>query len=317
MTHPDIPVVDVNITEKELKAVRDVVKSHFLIEGKHARSFEKKFADFTGTKYAATVSNGTCALHLALTALGIGPGDEVITTPFTFVASSNTILYNGGIPKFVDVDRKTFNIDPEAIEKAITDKTKAIMPVHIFGNPCDMKRIREIANDHDLKIVEDCAQAHDSRIHGTHVGNFGDIGAFSFYGTKNLVGGEGGALVCNNDELYEKILSLKNHGRNPKGGYSHYQIGYNYRTTDMSAAIMDIQMDRAREILDRRHRNGNLYRELFNEQDNVQIQQVLPGSQHSDYIMAPLNLNSKANPEKIIKYLKSHHISSRTIYSIL
>ncbi|MHA1611579.1 MAG: DegT/DnrJ/EryC1/StrS family aminotransferase [Promethearchaeota archaeon] len=313
----DIPVVDVNIGNKEYEAVLEVLKSRYLIEGKNARAFEQKFAAFTGTEFVSTVMNGTCALHLALSALDIGPRDEVITTPFTFIASSNSIMFNGAIPVFVDVDPHTFNIDPQKIEAAITDKTKAIMPVHILGNPCDMKLIKEIASKHDLKIIEDCAQAHDARIEGTHVGNFGDIGAFSFYGTKNLVGGEGGAVVTNSEELYDIIQCLKNHGRNPKGGYDHFQVGYNYRTTDMSAAIMNVQMDRASEILTRRHRNGELYRKLFAEQEFLQLQSIIPGHQISDYILAPVINDHKIHPTDIINDLKSNQISSRTIYSIL
>ncbi|MHA1777611.1 MAG: hypothetical protein DRO88_01145 [Promethearchaeia archaeon] len=313
----DIPVVDVNIADRELQAVEEVVKSRHLIEGKNAREFEKKFSLFTGSKFVSVTTNGTSALHLALTAMDIGPGDEVITTPFTFIASSNSILFNGAIPRFVDVDPETFNIDPSKIEAAITEKTKAIMPVHIFGNPCNMLEIMEIAEKNDLSVIEDCAQAHDSRINGKHVGNFGDVAAFSFYGTKNLVGGEGGAVVCNSNEIYEKIQSLKNHGRNPQGGYAHYRIGYNYRTTDMSAAIMNVQMERAKQILARRHRNGDLYRKILGEEENIRLQKILPGHQISDYIMAPVIKNSLSTPKDLISYLKTHHISSRTIYSIL
>ncbi len=312
-----IPVVDVNLSDEEMAAVSAVIKSRYLVEGKNAREFEEKFSKFTGAKYTTTVVNGTSALHLALTALDIGPRDEVITSPFTFIASSNAIMFNGAVPKFVDVDKETYNIDPEKIEEAITDKTKAILPVHIFGNPSDMKAIKDIAEDHGLKIIEDCAQAHDARIDGKHVGNFGDVGAFSFYGTKNLVGGEGGALICNDEELFERINSIKNHGRSPKGGYAHYRIGYNYRTTDMSAAIMNVQMDRAKSILSRRHKNGQLYRDLLEEQSNLRIQKLLPGHQHSDYIMAPVIVNEKVKPTDVIEYLKSKDISSRTIYSTL
>jgi perosamine synthetase len=317
MTPSDIPVVDVNISDAEIQAVADVVKSRFLVEGVRARSFEKKFAEFTGCKYVSTTSNGTSALHLALSALNIGPKDEVITTPFTFIASTNSIMFTGAIPIFVDIDSETWNIDPEQIESAITPKTKAIMPVHIFGNPCDMKAIKDIAEDHELKIIEDCAQAHDARIDGIHVGNFSDIAAFSFYGTKNLVGGEGGAVVTNSAELDEKLKSLKNHGRSPKGGYAHYNIGYNYRLTDMSAAIMDVQIERAPEILARRHRNGNMYRKLFANQNHLRIQKTLPGHQGSDYIMAPVIRNSTITPQDVIEFLKSKQIGSRTIYSIL
>ena len=312
-----IPVVDVDIRERELEAVKEVVKSRYLVEGNNAREFEKKFSDFTGSKYATTVVNGTAALHLALTALDIGPKDEVITTPFTFIASSNSILFNGGVPIFVDVNPETYNIDPEKIEDKITEKTKAIMPIHIFGNPCDMKAIKDIAEDHNLYIIEDCAQAHDARIEGQHVGTFGDVGCFSFYGTKNLVGGEGGAIITNNEELFEKIRSIKNHGRSPKGGYHHYYVGFNYRMTDMSAAIMNIQMDRADEILSKRHHNGDLYRKLLAEFDSLQIQKILPSHQHSDYIFAPIIKEPDIQPKEVIEYLKSHEIGSRTIYSVL
>ncbi|QEE15390.1 DegT/DnrJ/EryC1/StrS family aminotransferase [Promethearchaeum syntrophicum] len=312
-----IPVVDVNIGQKEIEEVIKVVKSKFLIEGENTHQFEAKFAKFTGAKHAITVVNGTSALHLALTALGIGPGDEVITTPFTFIASSNAITFNGAIPIFVDIDILTYNIDPEKIREAITDKTKAIMPVHIFGNPSNMKEIMEIANEHNLYVIEDCAQAHDARISGKHLGTFGTLGVFSFYGTKNLVGGEGGAIISNDEGLYERIKSLKNHGRNPKGGYNHYQIGYNYRITDVIAAIMNVQMDRAHEILDRRHRNGDLYRKLLNDQNGLKIQKILPNHSHSDYIFAPVITKKEITPQKVISYLKEKNIASRTIYSIL
>ncbi len=312
-----IPVVDVDIKEKELQAVQDVVKSKYLVEGKNARSFEQKFSDFTGTKYVTTVVNGTCALHLALAALEIGPKDEVITTPYTFIASSNSILFTGAIPVFVDIDPETYNIDPEKIEDSITKNTKAIMPVHIFGNPCEMGAIKDIAEDRNLVVIEDCAQAHGAAIEGKHVGNFSEVAGYSFYGTKNLVGGEGGAVTTNNEELFEKIKSIKNHGRSPAGGYAHYLIGYNFRMTDMSAAIMNVQMDRAEEILSKRHYNGDSYRELLKDTEEIQLQKVLPGHQHSDYILAPLIQKEGITREQIIEYLKSKNIGSRTIYSLL
>jgi len=312
-----IPVVDLDIKKQEVEAVKEVVESRFLIEGKNARSFEKKFSNFTGTKYTTTVVNGTCALHLALVALDIGPHDEVITTPYTFIASSNSILFTGAIPVFVDIDPETYNINPEKIEEKITKKTKAIMPVHIFGNPCDMKVIMDIAEDNDLLIVEDCAQGHGAAIEGKHVGNFSDIACYSFYGTKNLIAGEGGAITTNNEKIFERIKSIKNHGRSPAGGYAHYQVGFNYRMTDMAAAIMNVQMDRAKEILAKRHHNGNKYREMFKEFENLQLQKILPEHQHSDYIMAPLVLKEGITQQQIIDYLKSKNIGSRSIYSVL
>ncbi len=312
-----IPVVDVDIKEREIEAVKDVVKSKFLIEGKNTKMFEEKFSNFTGAKFSTVTVNGTCALHLAMIALDIGPKDEVITTPFTFIASSNAILFSGAIPIFADIDKETYNIDPEKIEDKITDKTEAIMPVHIFGNPCDMKAIMDIAEDNNLIVLEDCAQGHGALIDNTHVGNFGQIGCFSFYGTKNLVGGEGGAVITNNEELFEKVKSLKNHGRSPAGGYAHYRIGYNYRSTDMTGAIMNVQMERADEILSKRHHNGNRYRKMLKEFDELVLQKIFPGHQHSDYIMAPIIQKEGVTQQQIIEYLKSKNVGSRTIYSIL
>ncbi|MHA1244894.1 MAG: DegT/DnrJ/EryC1/StrS family aminotransferase, partial [Candidatus Heimdallarchaeota archaeon] len=179
-----IKVIDPQIGEEEKKAVMAVLDSKYLAEGPVAREYEQKFAEYIGGKHVMVTTNGTSALHLALEALQILPGDEVITTPFTFVASSNSILFNGAIPIFADIDPKTYNIDPEKIREKITKKTKAIMPVHIFGNPCDMKAIKEIADEHDLKIIEDACQAHGARVDGKHVGTLGDVGCFSFYATK-------------------------------------------------------------------------------------------------------------------------------------
>ncbi|OLS32054.1 MAG: dTDP-4-amino-4,6-dideoxy-D-glucose transaminase [Candidatus Heimdallarchaeota archaeon AB_125] len=312
-----IPVVDVDIRELEMKAVQDVVKSKYLVEGPNARAFEEKFAKFSGAKFASTIVNGTCALHLAMVALDIGPNDEVITTPYTFVASSNTILFSGAIPVFADIDRETYNLDLEKIEEKITEKTKAIMPVHIFGNPCDMKAIMDIAEDRNLIVIEDCAQGHGAKIDDTHVGNFGSVGCFSFYGTKNLVGGEGGAVITNDEDLFEKMISIKNHGRSPAGGYAHYYVGFNYRMTDMTAAIMNVQMDRAKEILSKRHYTGDKYRKALSELEDIDIQKVLPGHQHSDYIMAPLIINEKFSQNEVIEYLKSKNVGSRSIYSKL
>jgi len=312
-----IPVVDVDIREQELEAVINVVKSKFLIEGENTKMFEEKFADFTGAKFSTVAVNGTCALHLAMVALDIGPKDEVITTPYTFIASSNAILFSGAIPIFSDVDRETYNLDPEKIEDKINEKTKAIMPVHIFGNPCDMKAIMDIAEDHNLLVVEDCAQGHGASIDNIHVGNFGQIGCFSFYGTKNLVGGEGGALITSDEDLFEKIKSLKNHGRSPAGGYAHYRIGFNYRSTDMTGAIMNVQMDRADEILSKKHYNGDKYREKLKDFEGLEVQKVLPGHQHSDYIMAPIITKDNIAQQQIIDYLKSKNIGSRTIYKML
>jgi len=211
----NIPFVDPSIDSSEAQAVNEVIKSKNLVEGKYARSFEDKFKKLASVNHAIACNNGTTALHLAMEASPIKPGDEVITTPFTFIATSNSILFTGAVPKFIDIDTNSWNLDPELIEAAITDKTKAIMPVHIYGLAADMKAIRDIAEDRDLFIIEDAAQAHGAKIDGQHVGGFGDIAAFSLYVTKNLIAGEGGVVTTNDDDLAEKVISLKKSWSNP------------------------------------------------------------------------------------------------------
>jgi perosamine synthetase len=223
-----VPFVDPNLGSEEIEAVTAVIKSKNLVEGKRTRSFESKFSKLTQTKHAIACTNGTAALHLAMESSPLLPGDEVITTPFTFIATSNAVLFIGAIPKFVDIDTRTWNLDPVKAEEAITDKTKAIMPVHIFGLAADMPAFRDLAEDKDLYLIEDAAQAHGAKINGKHVGGFGDIATFSLYVSKNLISGEGGVLTTDNDTLAEQIVSLKNHGRTPKGGYEVLSLMYKW-----------------------------------------------------------------------------------------
>ncbi|MGQ4832828.1 MAG: DegT/DnrJ/EryC1/StrS family aminotransferase [Candidatus Asgardarchaeia archaeon] len=312
-----IPIVQPRISEKEKEYVLEVLNSGWLVEGKFARALESKFAEFTGAKYAVTVSNGTTGLHLALEALGVPPGSEVITTAFTFIASSNSILFVGGIPIFADVSRSTYNLDPDSVRKMITPNTKAILVVHIFGLPADMKAFKEIAEAHDLLLIEDCAQAHGAKIDGKHVGTFGDIGVFSLYATKNLIAGEGGIVITNNEELADKLNSIKNHGRGKEGGYNHYRIGYNFRMTDIQAAIALAQLERLPESLKLRERNHKILRDLLSDLDDIiRFQEIPKGYTHSNYICAPHLVDDKITPKMVIDELVKHNISARTIYSI-
>lgn len=229
-----INIASPQIGKEEIKAVTEVMKSGMLAGGKKVEAFEEKFAKFIGTKYAVATSNGTTALEVALRAHHIGPGDEVITTPFTFIASANSVLYTGARPVFVDIDENTFQIDPKLIEKAITKKTKAIMPVHLYGNASDMTEIMKIAKKHKLVVIEDACQAHGTEWSGKKVGSFG-TGAFSLYPTKNMTVGEGGMVTTDSKEVYELANLLRAHGS--KIRYYHDILGYNYRMTDMEAAI--------------------------------------------------------------------------------
>lgn len=233
-----IPLVKTTIGEAEKKAVIDVLNSGMIACGPRVEVFEKQFTAFVGTKHAIAVSSGTAALHLALISVGITRGDEVILPSFSFIATANSVLYCNATPVFCDVNLKTFNIDVEKIELLITKRTKAIMPVHLYGQSADMNLILELAEKHDLRVIGDAAQAHGAKYDGKMVGSFGDVECFSFYPTKNMTTGEGGMITTNNDKIAERLYSLRNHGREKtRWGYEHGVLGFNYRMTDVAAAI--------------------------------------------------------------------------------
>ena len=248
-----IPISKPFIGEAEKQAVMDVLDSGMLAQGPRTAKFEERFAQVCGVKHAIATSSGTTALHLALLAHGVGPGDEVITTPFTFIASANSILFTGAKPVFVDVDAATFNIDPSLIEAAITPKTKAIMPVHLYGYVCDMNAIQAIADKYGLAIIEDACQAVGATYHDKKAGSFG-TGCFSLYATKNVMSGEGGMITTNDDGLAQKCRMLRNHGMQRR--YYHDMLGFNFRMTDLCAAIGLVQLDRLDEFTAKRRINA-------------------------------------------------------------
>jgi len=249
-----IPIARPAITEEEIEAVGDVLRSGMLAQGKVVGEFEDEFSDYIGVKHAIAVGNGTIALDVALRALGIKACDEVITTPFTFIATANAILYQGARPVFADIDDKTFNIDPADILNKITPRTKAIIGVHLFGHPFDLRAVLEICEDHNLLLVEDCAQAHGAKYDGVKVGSSGSVGCFSFYPTKNMTTGEGGIITSGQDETTGICNLLRNHGQDEK--YLHTMLGYNYRMTDIQAAIGLVQLKRLDELNSRRIENA-------------------------------------------------------------
>ena len=236
----NIPIAKPLIGDEEIKAVVEVLKSGMLAHGKEVEAFEKEFADYLDAKHGIAVANGTAALDVALKALKIGSGNEVITTPFTFIASATSILFQGAKPVFADIDPKTYNLDPDDVLEKITDKTKAILVVHLYGQPANMKVFTEIAEDHNLYLIEDCAQAHGATFEGRKVGTFGHVAAFSFYPTKNMTTGEGGMVVTNDDELAERAKLIRSHGQAEK--YLHVELGYNLRTTNMAGALGRVQL---------------------------------------------------------------------------
>ena len=236
-----IPIARPLIGQEEKQAVLEVLESGMLAEGPKVQAFEAAFAEYCGVKYAVATSSGTTALHTALLAHNIGPGDEVITSPFTFIASANAILYVGARPVFVDIEKDSFNINPLLIEEKITLRTKAILPVHLFGLPADMDPIMKIAERHGLLVVEDACQAHGAEYKGKRVGSFG-TGCFSFYPTKNMTSAEGGMITTNDKEIAEKCRMIRQHGMRRR--YHHDELGFNFRMTDVHAAIGLAQLEK-------------------------------------------------------------------------
>ena len=266
------------IEEEEINAVIDVMKSGMIAQGPKVIEFEEEFAKFVGAKYGIATNSGTSALHVALLAAGIGEGDEVITTPFTFAATGNSILYTGARPVFVDIDPETFTIDPSKIEEAITDKTKAIMPVQLYGQSADMDAIMKIAKEQDLIVIEDAAQAHGAEYNGVKVGNLGDMACFSFYPTKNMTTSEGGMITTNNEEFAENAKIYRAHGSATK--YHHDVLGYNFRMTDIGAAIGIEQLKKLESFNDKRIENAKYLNEALADCDLIETPVVKDGYKH-------------------------------------
>jgi len=248
-----IPIARPILGEEEAKAVGDVLNSGMLTQGEAVKKFEDSFAKDIGVKNAVAVSNGTIALDLALKALDLEQGSEVISPGFTFIATANSVLYQGLRPEFVDVDERTFNIDPDDLAEKVTSKTKAVIGVHLYGQPFDLKEVQQICDDHNLALIEDCAQAHGAEFHGQKVGSFG-MGCFSFYPTKNRTTGEGGIITTKDDSLAEKLRLLRNHG--DTGKYNHIMLGYNYRMTNIQGAIGLVQIKKLDKFIEDRIENA-------------------------------------------------------------
>ena len=253
-----IPIAKPYLTKEEEEAVLDVIRSGMIAMGEKVQELEEKFSKKFGYKHTIATSSGTSALHTILYAEGIGEGDEIITTPFTFIATANTILAVGAKPVFVDIDPKTFNIDPDQIEKAVTKKTKAIMLVHLYGYPCDMDKIKEVADKNNLIIIEDACQAHGAKYKGKYVGNWGSS-AFSLYPTKNITSAEGGLITTNNDTITNKARLFINHGQSER--YVHTDFGLNFRMTNIHAAIGIVQLSKIDKFTKKRQGNAKYLRE--------------------------------------------------------
>lgn len=276
MTH-SIPLARPNITQAEIDAVTAVLRTPQLSMGPKVAEFESAFAKYCGTSEAVACSNGTIGLHMLVRAMGIGPGDEVVTTPFSFIASSNCVLMENAKPVFVDIDPTTWNIDARRIENAITPRTKALLPVDVFGQPADMDAISAIARKHRLRVIEDSCEALGSRYKGRMAGSFGDAGVFGFYPNKQLTTGEGGMIVTNDSQLAAMCRSLRNQGRDVHGGWlAHPRMGYNYRLSDINCALGLAQLNRMSEIIAARSRVERWYRSRLGGDSRVSLQRITP-----------------------------------------
>ncbi|MDD1729842.1 MAG: DegT/DnrJ/EryC1/StrS family aminotransferase [Methanospirillum sp.] len=272
-----IPIAKPSVGEDEALAAATVIRSGMLASGEEVTQFENEFSSFTGSNHAIATSSGTTALHAALLAAGITTGDEVIIPAFTFIATATSISMCNATPVIADVENTFYCLDPESLLEQITPKTRAIIPVHLFGQPCDMNAIRQISDDHNLVLIEDCAQAHGARYHGNSVGTFGKSGCFSFYPTKNMTTGEGGMITTHDDALAEHVRQLINHGQESK--YSHTMIGYNYRLTNIGAAIGRVQLQKLPEFNRMRQENAAFYQKHITR-NGILCPPLRPGCEH-------------------------------------
>ncbi len=299
--------------DEEVNAAVEVIKSGRYVKGPNVKAFEQEFANYIGTKYALAVNNGTAALILALLAAGIKRGDEVITTPFTFMATGNAILLAGGKPVFADIDEDSMNIDPAAIKKAVTQKTKAIIPVHLYGQSADMDPILEIAEEKNLKVIEDAAQAHGAKYKDDMCGSFGDFGCFSFYPTKNMtVCGDGGMVVTDDLELYEKAVMYRDAGRK-EGDIEHTFVpGYNFRLSEIHAAIGRQQLKHVAAWDEERRQIATWYEKYL-----AGIKQLtLPEEMEYAYHIYHLYSGRAERRDDLIKFLEQNGVEAGAHYPI-
>jgi len=303
------------IKKEEMQTVEKVLKSGMITQGPMVVEFEKKFANFCGIKYAVAVNSGTAALHCALYAAGINEGDEVITTPFTFVATANSIIMQRAKPVFVDILPDTFNIDPVKIEEKITKKTKAILPVDLYGQIYDVEAVDKIAKKYKLKIIEDACQAHGAEFNHRKAGTFGEIGCFSFYATKNMTTGEGGMVVTNNGGYAELARRFRHHGQSEKTRYQYFNLGFNYRMTDIAAAIGIEQLKRIDDFNKKRIKNAQMLTEGLKNIKGLITPVIKKNYKHvfHQYTVKVTN-EFKITRDKLSQYLNEKSIGNSIFY---
>ncbi len=318
-----------DLTEADRQAIMDVLQTSTLSMGAQTQKFEKSFCDLTGAKHAISVSSGTAGLHLCVRAAGIGPGDLVITTPFSFVSSSNVMLFENAIPIFVDVDPRTGNIDPALLADAAKNikkhlpragvkgshKLKAILPVDVFGQPADMDEINAVAKEHGLKVIEDSCEALGATYKGRQAGTLGDFGVFAFYPNKQITTGEGGVIITNDDAAAELMRALRNQGRAPGDTWlQHTYLGYNYRIDEMSAAMGASQMTRLDELLSKREQVAAWYESRLSEIAGIEVPYTVPDTTRMSWFVYVIRFDKKINRDDIAKRLDARGIPVRPYF---
>lgn len=313
MANIKYPVYQPSLSGNEKKYVNECLDSTWISsKGKFVDLFQNKFANFIGVEHAAAVCNGTVALHLALEALGIGPGDEVIVPTLTYIASVNAITYTGAKPIFVDSLEDTWQINPDDVENKITKDTKAVLCVHVYGQSCDMDALLSICKNHQLFLIEDCAEAIGTYFKGKHVGTFGDVSTFSFYGNKTITTGEGGMVVTNHETLHERLSHLKGQGLAKYREYWHDVVGYNYRMTNICAAIGCAQLEQIDQITQKKRQIAQWYKEAF-KGSSIFFHQEANNTTHS-YWMCTILLSPKTDREGLKSYLIEQGIETRPMF---
>lgn len=308
------PIATTELNGNEMAYVMECISTNWISsQGSFVKQFEDEFSTYIGTRNGVAVSNGTVALHLALVALGVGSGDEVILPDLTFVGTINAVLYTGATPVLVDVEEQSWCIDPSAFERAITPRTKAVIPVHLYGQPCDMGQIMALANVHNISVIEDCAEAHGAEYSGRKVGGFGHINCFSFFGNKIITTGEGGICLTDDENLAEKMRVLRDHGMSKERRYWHDEIGFNYRLTNLQAAIGVAQLERIDEILYKRERIREWYQDGLEKCKVLKMQERLPLRKSVNWLFSCL-LQERIDRDELISKAKSKGVDIRPFF---
>ncbi|MBA7519966.1 GDP-perosamine synthase [subsurface metagenome] len=323
MEQVQIPLSSPDIIEKDIEAVVGVMKTRFLSIGPKVVEFEKRMSSFTGTKHAVAVNSGTSALHLIIKGMGIGEGDVVITTPFSFIASSNCILFERARPLFVDIEKETLNLDANKVEEKLEslskeelEKVKALLVVDAFGQPADWDRFKEIGEKYNLRLIEDSAEALGAEYKGKRAGSLGEVGVFAFYPNKQITTCEGGVLVTDNEELTRLARSMRSQGRGESGEWlDHERLGYNFRMDELSAALGCSQMDRIEEILDKREKVAEMYGEKLAEVEEVEIPFIAPYVSRMSWFVYVVRLERGIDRDDVIRFLREGGIECKPYFT--